>query len=99
MILNVDSASVCASAATETAITAEMAAALAAATAALVSAGPMGADADSVQFAAALNAAGTAYIGCASEHLASRGMFAGAQNLAAATYTATDVLHKTALAL
>ena len=99
MILNVNSASVGASAATETAITAEMAAGIAAASAALVSAMPMGVDGDSLQFAAALNAAGATYIGCAGEHLANRGMFAGAQDLAAATYTVTDVIHKTALAL
>jgi len=99
VILNVNSASVGASAATETAIAAELAAALAAASAALVSAMPMGVDGDSAQFAAALNAAGAAYIGCAGEHLASRGTFAGTQNLAAVTYAVTDVIHKTALSL
>jgi hypothetical protein len=60
---------------------------------------PMGADLDSIEFAAALNAAGAAYLGTASEHLANRGMFAGAQNLAAATYTATDVISNVALGL
>lgn len=99
MILNVNAAGIGTSAALESAITAELAAATAAAAAALLGAMPMGADGDSVQFAAALNAAGAAYIGCAGEHLGNRAMFAGAQELAAATYTATDVIHTTALAL
>lgn len=99
MVLNVNAAAVGASAATENGISAEMGAATAAASEALTSAMPMGADLDSVEFAAALNAAGATYIGTASEHLANRGMFAGAQNLAAATYTATDVISNTALGL
>ncbi len=42
---------------------------------------------------------GASYVGTASEHLANRGMFAGSQELAAATYTATDILNNTALGL
>lgn len=99
MVLNVSAAAVGTSAATENGISAEMGAATAAASEALVGVMPMGADLDSVEFAAALNAAGAAYIGTASEHLANRGMFAGAQNLAAVTYTATDVISNTALGL
>ena len=99
MVLNVSAAAVGTSAATENGISAEMGAATAAASEALVGVMPMGADLDSVEFAAALNAAGAAYIGTASEHLANRGMFAGAQNLAAVTYTATDVISDTALGL
>lgn len=99
MVLNVSAAAVGTSAATENGISAEMGAATAAASEALVGVMPMGADLDSVEFAAALNAAGAAYIGTASEHLAIRGMFAGAQNLAAVTYTATDVISDTALGL
>ena len=99
MVLNVSAAAVGTSAATENGISAEMGAATAAASEALVGVIPMGADLDSVEFAAALNAAGAAYIGTASEHLANRGMFAGAQNLAAVTYTATDVISNTALGL
>jgi len=52
-----------------------------------------------VQFAAVLNAVGAACIGAAIEHLSHRGLFAEAQNLAAATYTATDVINNTALSL
>jgi hypothetical protein len=88
-----------ASAATETGLSAEMGAATSAAAVALVGAVPMGADLDSVQFAAALNAAGASYIGTATEHLTNRGMFAGAQDLAAATYTAADVINNATLAL
>ena len=99
MVLNVNAATVSTSAASETGISAEMGAATSAASAALVGVLPMGADLDSAQFAAALNAAGASYIGTATEHLANRGMFAGAQDLAAATYTATDVINNAALGL
>lgn len=99
MVMNVNATAVGTSAATETGISAEMGAATAAASAALVGVLPMGADLDSAEFAAALNAAGASYIGTATEHLANRGMFAGAQDLAAATYTATDVINNAALGL
>ena len=99
MVMNVNAAAVGTSAATETGISAEMGAATSAASEALVGVMPMGADLDSAEFAAALNAAGVSYIGTASEHLANRGMFAGAQDLAAATYTATDVINTAALGL
>ena len=99
MVLNVSAAAVGTSAATENGISAGMAAATAAAAEPLTGVMPMGADLDSIEFAAALNAAGAAYLGSASEHLGNRGMFAGAQNLAAATYTATDVISNTALGL
>ena len=49
--------------------------------------------------AAVLNAVGAACIGAAIEHLSHRGLFDEAQNLAAATYTATDVINNTALSL
>jgi PE family len=99
MVLNVNAVSVSSSAATETGISAEMGAATSAASEALMGVLPMGADLDSAQFAVALNAAGASYVGTATEHLANRGMFAGAQDLAAATYTATDVINNAALGL
>lgn len=99
MELNVDSAIIAASAATETGISAEMVAATSTAAAALTMAMPMGADLDSAAFAAAVNAAGAAYIGTATEHLTNRGLFAGSQDLAAATYTAADIVNNTALSL
>lgn len=99
MILNVNSATVAGSAATETGIGATLAAATAAAAEALVGVLPMGADLDSLAFAAALNSAGAAYVGTAGEHLANRALFAEAQNLAAVTYTAADAVNNAALAL
>lgn len=99
MVLNVNTATVGASAAAEAGVSAEVASATSAAAAALTAVLPMGADLDSIQFAAALNAAGAGYIGTAGEHLVNREMFAGAQTLAAATYTATDAINNTALAL
>jgi len=99
MVLNVDPATVGASAANEEGISAGIAATTATAAAALTAVLPMGADLDSIAFAAALNAAGASYVGTAAEHSASRGAFAGAQTLAAATYTATEAVRDTALAL
>lgn len=99
MVLNVNAATVAASAAAEDGIGATLAAATSAASEPLIGVMPMGADLDSVEFAAALNAAGATYIGTSSEHIVNRGLFAGAQNLAAATYTAVDVISNTALAL
>ena len=99
MVLNVNAATVSASGSTEAGISAGMAATTAAATEALTGAVPMGADLDSVAFAAALNAAGAVYLGTASEHLAGRGEFAAAQEVAAVTYTVTDAINNTTLAL
>ncbi|MFN8071554.1 MAG: PE domain-containing protein [Mycobacterium sp.] len=99
MVLNVDPATVGASAATEEGISAAIAASSSAAAAALTTVMPMGADLDSAAFAAALNAAGASYVGAAGEHFANRSEFAGAQTLAAATYTATEAIRDTALSL
>ena len=99
MDLNVNAATVGASAATEGTVASEIAATTAAASAAITAVMPMGADLDSVQFAAALNAAGAAYIGAAGEHIGNRAVFAGSQDLAAATYTVTDAINTAALAL
>lgn len=99
MVLDVSALTVSASAASEAGIAVELGAVASAAAAALLGVMPMGVDLDSVQFAEALNAAGAAYLGTAGEHLANRGLFSGAQSLAAATYTATDVANNAALAL
>lgn len=96
-VLDINTAAVGVSATTENGVSAHLGAATAAAAAALTGVVPMGADLDSAEFAAALNAAGAAYIGVVSEHVASRESFAAAQHLAAATYTATDVLNNSAL--
>lgn len=99
MFLNVSSTTVATSATTEISVGATITAAASAAAEPITAALPMGADLDSLEFAAALNAAGVAYIATASEHIANRDLFAGAQGAAAVTYTATDVIHNTALAL
>ena len=99
MILNVGAASVAASAATETTISTEIAAVTSTAAVAITGVMPMGADLDSIAFAAALNAAGASYLGAAGEHVANRTLFAGSQDIAAATYTATDVISNASLAL
>lgn len=88
--LNVLPAAVDLSALTESGISTDMAASTAAGAAALTGVVPMAADADSAQFAAALNAAGTAYLGTAAEHVGQRAAFAGTQSLASATYVAAD---------
>ncbi|MCX6480842.1 MAG: PE domain-containing protein [Mycobacterium sp.] len=99
MILNVGAASIATSAVTETAIGTEIAAVTSAAAVAITGVMPMGADLDSIAFAAALNAAGASYLGAAGEHVANRTLFASAQDLAAATYTVTDVISNASLAL
>lgn len=98
-MLDVSATAVGMSAATEAAIAAQVGAAAAAAAPALLGAMPMGADLDSVQFAAALNAAGFAYLATAGEQVATRGLFSGAQSVAAGAYTGADVIAKAALAL
>ncbi len=99
MVLNVDPATVSASAAMEEGISTGLAAGTSAAAAALTAVLPMGADLDSIAFAAALNAAGASYVGTAAEHSANRSTFAAAQSLAATTYAATEAVRDTALGL
>jgi hypothetical protein len=83
---------------TESGISMEMAATTAAGAAALTGVVPMAADADSVQFAEALNATGAAYLAAAADHVEQRAAFAGAQTLASDTYVAMDSIHGAALA-
>lgn len=82
---------------TEGAISEEMSATTAAGAAALIGVLPMAPDADSVEFAAALNAAGGAYLATASEHAGQRSAFSGAQGLASVTNVAADVAGSTVL--
>lgn len=91
-MLNVVPEAVGLSSATEAGISAAMGASTAAGSAALVGVIPMAADVDSAAFAAALNAAGSAYLGAAAEHTGQRAAYSGAQSLASTTYTATDEL-------
>lgn len=90
---------VAASGAMEAGFSAEIQAAAAAAAPALMSVLPMGSDEDSAAFAVALNAAGGEYVGVASEHSAQRGLFSGAQGMASATTTATEVERAAMVAL
>lgn len=78
------------SAATEAGISEEMAATTAAGSAALTGVLPMAADADSIEFAAALNAAGAAYLATAAEHVGQRTAFSGAQGLSSSTAVAAE---------
>lgn len=99
MILNVGAESMAASAATENGISDELMTITSVAAVAITSVMPMGADLDSIAFAAALNAAGASYLAATGEHVANRNLFAGNQSIAAATYTATDVISNASLAL
>ena len=87
------------SAATEGAISEEMSASTAAGSAALVGTLPMAPDADSIEFAAALNAAGAAYLATAAEHAGQRTAFSGAQGLASTTASTVDALSAAATLL
>lgn len=93
MPLNVIPGAVGVSALTEAGISAEMAASSAAGAAALTGTTPMAQDADSIAFAAALNAAGNAYLAAIAEHVGQRISFSGAQDLAAGTYPAVDAIN------
>ncbi|MDF2822825.1 MAG: hypothetical protein K0R68_233 [Mycobacterium sp.] len=95
-MMDVQPAAVGLSSATEAGITASMAASASSAAPALLGATPMGMDGDSAAFAAALNAAGAAYLATAAEHAGQRSAYAGAQSLASATYSAADVITKSA---
>lgn len=99
MVFSVDPATVAASGVTEEGISAAIAAGSSAAAAAVTTVMPMGADLDSVAFAAAVNSAGAAYVGAAGANVAGRSEFAGAQGLASVTYAATEAVRDTALSL
>ena len=87
------------SSAAEAGISEEMAATTGAGAAALTGVVPLAPDADSAEFAAALNAAGVAYLTTAGEHVGQRAAFSGAQGLASATSVATEAARAAASAL
>ena len=99
MILNITAETIAASAATEAAVGGTLAATTAAVAEPLTAALPMGADLDSLAFAAALNAAGIALISAAGAHSADREIFSATQQAAAVTYAVTDVVNNAALSL
>lgn len=87
------------SAGAEAGISEGMAATTAAGAAALTGVLPMAADADSIEFAAALNAAGAAYLGTAAEHVGQRVSFAAAQGLSSAVTVAAEAANAGAVGL
>jgi hypothetical protein len=90
-LLDVNTAAVDMSALTETVLSGEMAAGTAAGSAALSGVVPLASDADSVAFAAALNAAGSAYLGAAAEHVGQRVAFAGGQGVSSLSYLLNEL--------
>src|SRR3984957_7773117 len=87
------------SAVTEGGISEEMAATTADGAAAPTGVMPMAPDADSVELAVALTAAGAAYLATAAEHAGQRSAFGGAQGLASATGVAGDLAGSIAAAI
>jgi hypothetical protein len=96
-ILDVDTAAVNLSSLAESVISGEMAAATAAGAGPITGTVPMAAATDPAEFAAALNAAGAAYLGAAAQHVGQRVAFAGAQNLASIGYLLNELLNAAAL--
>lgn len=90
-LLGVNTAAVDLSALTETILSGEMAAGTAAGSAALTGVIPLAVDADSTAFAAALNAAGGAYLGAAAAHVGQRTAFAGGQGLSSIGYLLNEL--------
>ncbi len=87
------------SSAAEAGISEEMAATTAAGAAALTGVIPMAPDADSIEFAAALNAAGAAYLAAAAEHVGQREAFSAGQGLSAGTAVSVEGFNAAASAL
>jgi hypothetical protein len=98
-LFGMEPAAVDLSAAAEAGISEEMAATTAAGAAALTGVLPMAADADSIEFAAALNAAGTVYLATAAEHVGQRTAFSGAQGLASGATVAAEGFNAGAVGL
>jgi hypothetical protein len=90
---------VLASAGAESAISAEVESTAAAAAPALLGTTPMGGDADSAMFSAALNACGSSYLGVVQEHALQRGLFSGAQGLSSGVYVTTEAARAATLGM
>ncbi len=99
MVFAMEPAAVGAAAATEAGLAAAAAAGVAAGAPALLGVTHLGGDVDSVEFAEALRAVAAAYVGVAGEHVAQRGLFAGAQSLSVVTASATEAMRAAAAAL
>jgi hypothetical protein len=99
MVFSMEPAVVGASAACESGLAAQVGAGAAAGAPALLAAVAMGSDADSLEFAAALQALGAAYVAAAGEHGLQREMFSAAQSAAAVTTVASEAARAATLAL
>ena len=98
MVFGMEPAVVAGSAGVEAGLASESAGVAGAAAAALVPA-PMALDMDSARLAVLAAAAGQEHVGMVTQHAASRGLFAGAQALAAGTTVATEEMRAAAAAI
>jgi hypothetical protein len=96
VVFGMEPAVVAGSAATEAGLAAETGAAAAGVAPMLLDPLPMGMDADSARFAAVAAAAGAAHVATAEQHGVMRGLYSGAQSLAAATTVATELMRAVA---
>ncbi|OBA77002.1 PE family protein [Mycobacterium sp. 1554424.7] len=99
MVFAMEPVAVGAAAAAQAELAAQTGASAAAGSPTLLGVMPMGADADSVAFAAALAAVGAAYVAAAGEHAAQRGLFSDAQSLAETTTVASEATRAAAMTL
>ncbi|POY09105.1 PE family protein [Mycobacterium kansasii] len=84
---------------TQAGLAARLGAGVAAAEPTLSAVAPMGEDADSAAFTAALAAVGAAYVSTAAEHAAARGVQSDAQSVAAGIAVVSEAMRAAALAL
>jgi hypothetical protein len=96
MVFAMEPAVVGVSAATQSGLAAEMSGAAGAVAPALLGVTHMGADADSLIFAEVCRAVAAAHLGVAGQHAMARGLFSGAQSLAAVTAVATEAMRAAA---
>lgn len=99
MTFSMEPAGVAASAGCESGLASVVGVGTAASAPGLLGAVPMGADADSLEFAAALDALGAAFVAAATEHGISREMFSASQSAAVALTVASEAARAAAVAL
>ena len=99
MVFAMEPAAVGAAAAAQAELAAQTGAGASAGAPTLLGVLPMGADADSAEFAAALAAVGAAYVATAAEHAAQRELFSDAQSVAGATTVASEAIRAAAMSL
>lgn len=99
MTFSMEPAVVAASAGCESGLASVVGAGTAAGAPGLLGAAPMGADLDSLEFAAALDALGAAFVAAAAEHGISREMFSATQSTAVAMTVVSEAARAAAIAL